>query len=179
VTDLVMNSDVQHAMSGDREAFIRLIRDMKSDMFGLARSLLNKDEDCADVMQETILKAYRSLKTLREPAYFRTWVFRILIRECQLTYRRRKMAIVSNRLPDIGITPKARDLDLQSAVNRLNEKLRTVVILHYYSDLPLGLIANMLNVSEGTLKSRLHKARRQLAKYLGSREEGDIGYGLR
>lgn len=132
MADLAWSSDLQLAIAGDRDAFMRLLREMKSDMYGLARTLLNKDEDCADVMQETVYKAYRNIKTLREPAYFRTWVFRILIRECQLVYRRRDRSILSERMPDIGgVIPKPRDLDLVAAVDRLNERLHSRVSDHF------------------------------------------------
>jgi RNA polymerase sigma factor (sigma-70 family) len=181
LSDLAWNTDVQLACSGDRDAFARLIRGMQNEMYGMAKSLLNQDEDCADAIQEAILLAYRSLPRLREPAYFRTWLFRILIRECQQLYRRRKRTVVSDQLPENSVFLTGNDLDLRAAVDRLAEPLRTIVKLHYFADRPLAEIADMLGVSEGTLKSRLHRARRQLAKWLDIDSESGrgIGYELR
>ncbi|WP_052476004.1 sigma-70 family RNA polymerase sigma factor [Cohnella kolymensis] len=179
MSDLSWSTDVQLAVAGDRDAFARLIRTMEKEMYRLAWSLLHRDEDCADAIQETILKAYRSLPSLREPAYFRTWLFRILIRECQQTYRRRKRIIPFDNLPESGEVAAGADMDLREAVNRLREPLRTLVKLHYYADLPLNVIAVMLNVSEGTLKSRLHRARRQLLKWLAIPDERKMGYERR
>lgn len=176
MADLAWSTDVQLAVDGDRDAYARLIRELQQEMYGLARSLLHRDEDCADAIQETVLKAYIGIAKLREPAFFRTWLFRILIRECQMTYRRRKRTVLSDNLPENGALAAGPDLDLQEAVNRLSEPARTIVKLHYYADLSLAQIADMLNVTEGTLKSRLHRARQKLAKSLAAPGEGGIGY---
>ncbi len=176
-TGLAWKTDVQLACSGDRAAFARLIREMQNELYAMARSLLNNDEDCADAIQEAILKAYRGLRKLRETAYFRTWLFRILIHECQQIYRKQKRISPSAKLPDREAVTTATDLDLRNAVNRLDEPLRTLVKLHYFADLPLSRIAEMMNVSEGTLKSRLHRARGYLAKWLEATDKrGGVGY---
>ncbi|RKP54493.1 sigma-70 family RNA polymerase sigma factor [Cohnella endophytica] len=153
---------------------------MQNELYGMARSLLNNDNDCADAIQEAILKAYKGITKLREQAYFRTWMFRILIRECQTIYRIKKKVSPMDNLPEQGVATALPDWDLQSAVDRLGEPLRTLVKLHYFADMPLGRIAETMEVSEGTLKSRLHRARRQLAKRLNvSEERGGIDYELR
>jgi RNA polymerase sigma factor (sigma-70 family) len=178
LSDLAWKTDVQMACTGDRDAFARLIREMQSEMYGMARTLLHKDEDCADAIQETILKAYKAVPKLKEPNFFRTWVFRILIRECQQLYRKQKRSFPTDKIPDVAAMMKDPNMDLQAAVNRLEEPLRTLVKLHYFADLPLSQIAEMLNVSQGTLKSRLHRARRYLASWLNVSEEVGIGYEL-
>jgi RNA polymerase sigma factor (sigma-70 family) len=178
LSDLAWNTDVKLACAGDRDAFARLIRSYQNEMYAMAKSLLYQDEDCADAIQEAILNAYRGLPRLREPAYFRTWLFRILIRECQQIYRRRKRTVVSDQLPENVAYMKENDLDLRAAIDRLGEPGRTIVKLHYYADRPLAEIAEMLSVSEGTLKSRLHRARGKLAKWLTAPEKGEVEYEL-
>jgi len=178
VSELAWKTDVQLACSGDRDAFARLIREMQNELYGMARTLLSKDEDCADAIQEAILKAYRGVPKLREPAYFRTWLLRILINECQQIYRKQKRTSPSDNLPERAAEPAESDLDLRQAVERLEEPLRLLVKLHYFADLPLSQIADMMDVSEGTLKSRLYRARRYLAKWLHLPERGDIEYEL-
>src|SRR5690606_27371521 len=76
-------NDVLKAKKGSNEAFSRLIRDMESSLYHAARSILKSDFDCADAIQETILKGYSSIHTLREPQYFKTWLIRILLNECK------------------------------------------------------------------------------------------------
>ncbi|CAM3985878.1 sigma-70 family RNA polymerase sigma factor [Cohnella lubricantis] len=183
-SELAWRTDVQLACSGDKEAFARLIRAVQPDLYHMARTLLNRDEDCADALQETILKAYRGLGNLREPAFFRTWLFRILIHECGQIRRKDKKVSLSDKLPALAADAlqmqEDRDLDVRDAVERLREPLRTAVKLHYFADLPLADIAAMTGVSEGTLKSRLHRARRSLAKRLTGigDERSEIGYEL-
>ena len=82
---------VNQAIQGDREAFIRLIRDIENSLYNTAKSMLRKEEDVADAIQETILNAYKSVHTLREPRYFKTWLFRILINECNTMLSRRSL----------------------------------------------------------------------------------------
>lgn len=176
MTELAWKTDVQLACAGDREAFSRLVRQMQNELYGMARTLLQRDEDCADAIQEAILKAYRSMGKLREPAYFRTWMFRIVIHECRRIYRKQKRVSPTDAIPERADPSREPDLDLRDAVNRLDEPLRTLVKLHYFADLPLAQIADIMDVSEGTLKSRLHRARRQLVKWLNVSERGEIGY---
>lgn len=176
MSELAWKTDVQLACSGDRDAFARLVREMQNELYGMARTLLSKDEDCADAIQEAILKAYRGVPKLREPAYFRTWIMRILIHECQQIYRKQKRTTLSDNLPERAAQSAESDLDLRQAVERLEEPLRLLVKLHYFADLPLAQIAEMMDVSEGTLKSRLYRARRNLAKWLNLPERGEVGY---
>jgi RNA polymerase sigma factor (sigma-70 family) len=119
-----------------------------------------------DAIQETILNVYRGIKKLREPDFFRTWLFRILIRECQLISRKSKKKVPAEQVQESGAVDNEPDLDLREAVNRLDEPLRTIVKLHYYADLSLPQISEMLDISEGTLNSRLHRARGYLARWL-------------
>jgi len=176
LSELAWKTDVQLACGGDRDAFSRLVREMQNELYGMARMLLQKDEDCADAIQEAILKAYRGIPKLREPAYFRTWMFRILIHECQRIHRNQKKVSLTDSIPEREAFSRESDLDLRDAVDRLDEPLRTLVKLHYFMDLPLSQIADMMDVSEGTLKSRLHRARRKLMKGLNLSERGEIGY---
>ncbi|WP_249930653.1 sigma-70 family RNA polymerase sigma factor, partial [Paenibacillus polymyxa] len=84
---------LHQARNGDRKAFVALMKHMESDMYGMARSILRSNEDCADAMQEAMLKAYKSLGELREPRYFKTWLLRILINECHLIIRKQKRVV--------------------------------------------------------------------------------------
>lgn len=110
MSDLAWKTDVQLACSGDREAFSRLIREIQGELYRMARTLLNRDEDCADAIQEAILKAYRSVPKLREPAYFRTWMFRILIHECRRIYHKEKRMLPTDALPEREAPTRRRTL---------------------------------------------------------------------
>jgi RNA polymerase sigma factor (sigma-70 family) len=66
----------------------------------MAKSMVRNDEDCADAMQETVLKAFRAISGLKEAAYFNTWLFRILINECNMILRRRDRVVVMSDPPE-------------------------------------------------------------------------------
>ncbi|WP_247903265.1 sigma factor [Paenibacillus pabuli] len=57
------------------------MQEIELPLYRTARSIVNKDEDCSDALQETMLKAFKSTNTLKEPSFFKTWIFRILINE--------------------------------------------------------------------------------------------------
>lgn len=178
IADPAMEEEVLLAQQGDREAFGRLILKFERNLYSLARSYLKKDEDCADAVQEAIYKSFRSIKTLKEPAYFKTWLFRILINECIQLLRKQKRVEVANELErDImeGNAPYEA-VEFQEALANLEFDLRAVIRLYYYEDLPLQQIAEILGVPKGTVKSRLHRARTILADELKSSEERNVGH---
>jgi len=140
---------------------------LESPMYAVAKQMLRRDEDCADAMQETVLIAYKSLQALREPAYFRTWIIRILMNECRRVLNQRNRQVPLSAVPD---KPSARDeyegMELREAVDSLDLPMRLVIELHYMHDLSIKEVAKSLDVSEGTVKSRLHRAREKLMRWL-------------
>ncbi|MBT2287186.1 sigma-70 family RNA polymerase sigma factor [Paenibacillus polymyxa] len=155
---------VNQAIQGDREAFIRLIRDIENSLYNTAKSMLRKEEDVADAIQETILNAYKSVHTLREPRYFKTWLFRILINECNTMLSRRSLSTAYAEVPSEKREQSSPydEVDMREAVDRLEESKRIVVVLHYFEDLSLRQVADALNISESAVKMRLTRARQEL-----------------
>ncbi|UOK63955.1 sigma-70 family RNA polymerase sigma factor [Paenibacillus sp. OVF10] len=155
---------VNQAIQGDREAFIRLIRDIENSLYNTAKSMLRKEEDVADAIQETILNAYKSVHTLREPRYFKTWLFRILINECNTMLSRRSLSTAYAEVPSEKREHSSPydEVDMREAVDRLEDSKRIVVVLHYFEDLSLRQVADALNISESAVKMRLTRARQEL-----------------
>ncbi|MFW5433130.1 sigma-70 family RNA polymerase sigma factor [Paenibacillus apiarius] len=178
--DVQIVEDVRFAQQGDCEAFIRLISGIERSLYGVARSMLRRDEDCADAIQEAILKAFRAIHTLREPAFFRTWMFRIVINECRQIMSKQKRIVVVAELP--ALSSPASDyenieyLDLVAAIDRLEELHRIVITLHYFEDMTIKDIADLLDTTEGTVKSRLYRARAALGKYIDNPYERKNDY---
>ncbi|MGG4396375.1 GNAT family N-acetyltransferase [Paenibacillus thiaminolyticus] len=170
--------DIGLAIHGDTAAFIRLIQAHKNYLYNLARTYLNYDEDCADAVQETIFKSFRSISTLREPAYFKSWLSRILINECiQLLRAQKRMRIIEQskwNCTTANVPYEA--IELKEAVAYLEDHLQIVIQLYYYEDVPIKRIAKLLGVPEGTIKSRLHRARELLAEVLESPHDRRMMY---
>jgi len=170
--------DIKKAQKGDHEAFTRLFRQLESQLYRLAKTILLKDEDCADALQETTLKVYKGLANLKQPKFFKTWVIRILINECNQLLRMRERTIAVAEIPEEPVDfyvhfEDSGNVDLQSFINQLDESLRLAIVLFYYDDLSIKQIADVLDISEGAVRARLHRARRLLSKQIHPvREEG-------
>ena len=168
--------EVKLAKKGNHEAFIKLIKPLELQMYNIAKAILRHDEDCADAMQEAILKAYKSLPSLRHALFFKTWLFRILINECNTILRKKSQFVPLLNLDEakhVTTIPEV-NIDLREAVYRLEEVSRTIVILHYFRDLPLRQIAEMLDLKEGAVKTRLHRARLTLSEWLANHREREV-----
>nr|WP_209445669.1 sigma-70 family RNA polymerase sigma factor [Paenibacillus etheri] len=173
--DIDQEEEVRRAQEGDEEAFIHLVKRLELQMYNVAKSIVKKDEDCADAMQETVLKAYKAISTLHSPYFFKTWLFRILINECNLILRKRAQNITMTELPQRQtVSTEVEAIDLREAVYRLEEVSRTIIILHYFQDLPLQQIADILELSESAVKTRLHRARKTLYGWLADPAERKV-----
>lgn len=173
-----IKSEVKKARKGDHDAFIRLVLSMKTKMYGLAFSILRNNEDCADAIQETILKSYKSMHTLKKPEYFQTWMFRILINECnQLLRNKSKTVTIANLelMAEHG-NGDYEAVAIREAVEQLDEPLRLAVNLFYFQDLSMRDVGDVLGIKEGAVKGRLFRARQQLMRILGDSPERMVAY---
>jgi len=148
----------------NKAEFVRRVRDCERRLYRVARTLLSTDADCEDAVQEALLRAWARRDTLREAAYFETWLIRILINESRNIHRRRP---VEAELPD-NLPARAEDMSpLYDALQALPRKIRITLELHYIEGYRTREIAQILGVPEGTVKWRLASGRRSLKKELG------------
>ena len=155
-----------------KDAFIREVRDAEAMLYHISKSILKNDSDCGDAVQETILKAYEKLSTLKKEKYFRTWITRILINECKGILRKRKNVIPYEEYMDnMKMTEEDRYSHLYMAIMELPEDLRVLVTLYYLEGFSLKEISEALDIPEGTIKSRLSRAREFLKVQLSEEEK--------
>jgi len=163
-----VTTNIGLAKQGDKEAFLSLIDENKLNIYRVARGMLREEQDIEDAIQNTIIKAYSNIKTLKKDEYFRTWLIKILINECNMILRNNKKTVAIDSIIDNRQENNSfKDLDLTSTVNSLSGDLREVIVLFYFEDMTLRDIANILNIPEGTVKSRLIRARKKLYEVLG------------
>lgn len=150
-----------------KEALGELILSSERQLYATARTILSDDQDCVDAIQESIVKAFSKIDTLKKDRYAKTWLMRILFNECYNIARR----INVNEPLDEGYAenrkqPKEnRDYsELYRAVNELKEELRIPVILYYMEEFNIREIAQILEISEGAVQKRLVRARKTLKK---------------
>lgn len=164
--ELIM--EVKRAKRGDKEAFCNLIILNKVAVYRVAKAILNKEEDIEDAVSESILKAYKNIQTLKDEAFFKTWLIRIVINESNNLYKKRfkEIAVDKDHFKNIKVNDNYKDLSLYNAINSLDEDLRITTILFYFEDMKYKDIAKILNVKEGTIKSRLYRAKEKLYNIL-------------
>ena len=178
---------VAAARSGDRDAFAALVRATYDDTYTLAYRLTGNEEDARDVVQETYLRAYRSIDRFRGEAKITTWLYRITANcaSTQLGSRRRhRHESLDLTVEPADVTPASDPLDravaadlratVETAIAELPPRLRAVVVLRDVYDLPHDAIAAELGITETAAKVRLHRARRALrARCFPDRKEAD------
>ena len=152
-----------------KEQLGNLILDSERQLYSTAKTILFSDQDCADAIQETIVKAFSKIDTLKNDKYARTWLIRILINECYNLVRKSSKFISVEDLEDRleMESEKSKDYsELYAAVNSLKEELRLPVILYYIEDFSVREIAQILEISEGAVQKRLARARGKLRQEL-------------
>ena len=184
VPDVRAHDLVSRARDGDLRAFEELVRETQGAITSLVARMLDGRDDVDDVVQDVYLQAFQHLKSFRGEARFSTWLHRIAVNTClkRLKQARRRPTLslddpdtgLSERLacdpsldPRTAVLLNERDDAVRSAVARLSQRHRVVVVLHYFEDIPCEEIAQIVGCSVGTVWSRLHYACKQLRKALG------------
>lgn len=152
----------------DKTEFTAAVLEAEQTLYRVAKTILGNEHDCADAAQQAILRAWEQLGTLRNPRYFKTWLTRILINECNAMLRlRQRLAPYEPEEAERIPAPAPEDhSDLYDALLALDEKYRLPVVLYYLEGFKTREIASLLGVPEGTVKTRLRHAREQLRKNL-------------
>lgn len=143
----------------DKEEFTRAVLKYESTLYRVAKSMLGSEADCADAAQNALLRAWEKQHTLRDTAYFKTWLTRILINECRAMLRQRARFVPLEEEAAEGEIAPERDSGLYEAVMGLDVKYRVPFVLYYIEGFRTREIASMLKLPEGTVKTRLRRAR--------------------
>ena len=160
------------------KSFTELLEENKFKFYKTAKIILKNDDDIYDALQDALLSMYQNYDTLRDKSLFSTWGTRIVINKCYDFLRKRKnnvIALDETIENDIEISSfDEYDVDkygIKQAMNEyLSEEQKLVIILFYYDDYSLKDISKILDIPEGTVKSRLSKARDILKEKLEKEE---------
>ena len=148
--------------------FIQRVRACERRLYRVARTMLPQECDCEDAVQEALLRAWVKRDTLRQEAYFESWLIRILINQCKTFYRRR-LPEPAELTEDIS-QPEQEASPLLEALMALPLKMRVPLELHYIEGYSVAEAAHILRLPEGTVKWRLSRGRELLRESL-KREE--------
>ncbi|MCR8643294.1 sigma-70 family RNA polymerase sigma factor [Paenibacillus sp. N1-5-1-14] len=153
---------VERAKNGDKDAFQALIHEEKEKLYKMAFVYMRKEEDALEVFQETIYKALTAIGSLKDNAYFSSWLVRILIHTAIATLNKKRRVIPLNQevleqLVGSGSLKLEDQIDLLQALEELDEKYKTVLMLRFYKDYTIKQIAAIVECPEGTVKTNLHR----------------------
>ena len=169
---------VRSARKGDQDAFAQLVEANQGRIYTLAYRMTGDAETAADLTQETFLSAWQALPRFREKSAFSTWLYRMAVNACIDFLRREKRRGVLSlpddalQLPDRGLSPqetleqKERCRAVHQALASLSPHHRKVLVLRDLEGLSYREIAQCLHLEEGTVKSRIARARLALKEAL-------------
>ena len=147
------------------EEFVHQISDAEKSLYRVAKSILKNDADCADAIQNAVLKAFDKIGTLKQESFFRTWLTRILIYECYQIMRAQK-----EQVPYEEYMEKQEDSlgysEVFHTLMELDEMYRVPFTLHYIEGYSTKEIAKILDISISNVKTRLSRARAKLQERL-------------
>lgn len=162
---------VKRAIKGNREAFEDLINMYFDRLYKEAYLRCKHEEDAKEIVQETIYKAYRNIKSLKEPKYFKTWLSKILINVSNDYMRKNGMIELEHDENDYVKKVHNHDqieikIDLYNAMDELEDKYKDVIILRYIEDLKIEDISQILERPVNTIKTHIRKAIKDMKNLL-------------
>ena len=187
---------IQSSLVGDENAFAKLVRKYQKQVHALAWRKVGDFHVAEEITQDTFLRVYKKLSTLKDPRRFAGWLYRIASRQCHAWLRKKRIQTQPLEDTDLELiegetysqyiaeeqekaaTEAQRDI-VQRLLARLRESERTVVTLHYFGEMTTEEISRFLGVSTSTVKSRLRRARLRLKKAEPMIREALEGFQIR
>jgi len=161
--------EIKKAKKGDKVAFESIIMENIDYLYRIAYTTLRNENNVEDAIQNTILKSFEKIHTLRKEEYFKTWITKILMNECKNLIRKEKKIIYLEeieRTEDIYVQEKEVKLDIKEVLKHLSNEYREVINYYYIQEKKINEISKILKVPQGTVKSRLSRARKIMADML-------------
>lgn len=150
---------IKKAQKGDNEAFVEIIKKDELRLYNTAFKILGNEHDTTDVLQETILSAYQNISKLKKPKFFYTWLYRILINQCNKYLKEKHSHEVLLDFYQSNNKELEPFHDIPYLIEGLSEKYKIPILLYYQNGFTIKEIAEILNEPEGTIKSKLSRGR--------------------
>ncbi len=179
---------IHDALEGNQASYERLVKKYRESVYHLLRKMISNSDEIDDLVQETFIKSFASLKSFNTEYAFSTWLYKIATNNCIDYIRKRKIQTYSIDKPiesdesdysfeipdtsceaDQALIERQRAALIQEAINSLPEKYRQVINLRHTEERDYNEIAKILHLPIGTVKAHLFRAREMLNKYLRDR----------
>lgn len=159
------------SQNGDEWAFKQLIENIQNDLYKVARTRLRNEEDIKDAIQNTMILAFNNIKKIRQIEYFKSWIIKILINECNKLYNmHKKNNEIFDKFSkeintyDEGMSTIQSKMDFEDLISSLSYDERIIITLYYNSQFSCNEIAKTLNANVHTIKSKLNRSKAKLRK---------------
>lgn len=147
----------------DEQTYLARMAAAESTLYHIACGMLTCEQDRQDALIETATRCWAHRQELRQEGYFTTWSARILINVCRSMYRRQRIWVPwRDDIPEPAAEDDQTRLELQQALDALHPRYRVVIVMHYLEGFSVQEIAGVLRIPAGTVKYRLHQARKAL-----------------
>ena len=174
-----MDDLVKKAKQGDKQAFTELILSIKTDLYKIAKARLRNDEDVYDVIQETMIIAFNSIKKLKNIDSFKPWIIKILINTSNYSYKKTSK---TNCIPleqieayspinDSNYDKVETILDFNFILNNFKYEDRVIVVLYYVEKFTDKEIGEILKLKENTVKTKRTRIKEKIKDILKGGQE--------
>ncbi len=172
---------LQRCAEGNRTAFRQIFEAYRSYAYNLIYKITGPGGDHEDLIQDVFFQVYLSLKSFKGQSTFKTWFHRLVIHACTRRWRYQNTEkrispkdLVSMDAVEYGLSSREQSQEkrvvlkdlVEKALDKLDMNLRIPLVLHIYSEMDLAEIAQIVDIPEGTVKSRLFTARKRMREYL-------------
>ncbi|MFY0518759.1 sigma-70 family RNA polymerase sigma factor [Lysinibacillus sp. UGB7] len=159
---------VQRAIRGDHQAILSLIEMDEDILYRMAFTYLKNEQDALDVMQDLVYKALKKMHTVKQHEYARTWLVRVLINCCKDHLRKRQPTVP---IEEYHLFEGAIYSDMERLLEHLSLSEQQLVYMKYFQQLKNKEIAELNQIPEGTVKSKLHHILKKLRNFAGEKED--------
>ena len=150
----------------DQEEFARRTLDMEYSLYRVAKTILRDDNDCADAVQEALLKGLTAIGKLKQAEFFKTWITRILINTCRDMLKKRSRRAWQPLPESLPAQDTREQREMYEALASLPEDMRLPLMLHYLEGLTVKDVSSVLSMPVGTVKRKLVQGKHKLSALL-------------
>ena len=172
-----MEELIKRAQKGDKEAFTEIILSIRNELYKVAKTRIINENDIDDIIQETMIEAYKSIKKLRDLKKLKMWVIKILINKCNKFYKRKSKKDISLEETNINnIIARnnnediENDMNFYSLIRNLKYDERIVILLYYMEGYSVEEISEMIKMNKNTVKTNLYRARQKIKNEIEEKE---------
>ncbi len=162
--DLENKQLVNKIKKGQLQFLVQWLEDNKDKLYKISWSYLYNHADIEDVFQDTLIKVYENIHTLKNPNYFESWYISILLNECRKKLRENKKEVLKENVENDEY--HIDQYDFFQELNSIDDIYKEVIVLKYISGYTQEEISNILDIPIGTVKSRLYRGLRELRKLI-------------